>query len=463
MTLLKNFLTRNRMNSLVIKLGAILLLLILSMIYSFGSYKKMPTKNNKKNILSVSIPGQIGCVEDSVNKQYSIAMPSGTSLKTLAPIFNLSQGATITPASGRVVDFSKDSVTYTVTAENGAALVWTIHVGFTLPLITADNSNIQYTGRIDFESPTKPKFSAPGVYIKAKFTGTFCDIDMFDATSYNYIEVIIDDQTPVRMFMQSGRKTYRVASDLSKGEHTILICKDTEAAVGSLTFFGFKCEGLSELPDKSSKKLECYGNSITCGAKMITDLCSQGTGSNWNITNKAYMSFGAIAARDMNAQWMLTSVSGIGLIHSCCGMTYTLPDAYDRLYLDNSSSPKWDFTKYTPDVVTIELGTNDGVQDSTTFCNTYVSFIQAIRVHYPNAHIFLLTGPSTAADVFNFLVNSLTRVVNYMNNTLGDSKVHKIILSSHSLNGGCDGHPNEAQQQQIATDIENVIKPIMGW
>ncbi|HVU84722.1 MAG TPA: hypothetical protein VHC50_07765, partial [Puia sp.] len=35
----------------------------------------------------------------------------------------------------------------------------------------ADDRNIQYVGRIDFTNPKRPKFWAPGVYIKTKFKG----------------------------------------------------------------------------------------------------------------------------------------------------------------------------------------------------------------------------------------------------------------------------------------------------
>ncbi len=410
------------------------------------------------SILSATIPGQISSVLKG--KIFTITVPGGTNLSSLTPSFVLSPGATISPDTTQPIDFSQDYVTFTVTSETKKTSTWNIIV--TNPLIGASNSNIEYVGRIDFTNPSIPRYSAPGVYIRAKFTGTFCDADITDETPYNYIEVVVDNAAPVRIFADPTKTTFRLASGLSSGEHTILICKDTEAGVGALNFSGFRCGGLSTPDVLPTKKIECLGNSIACGAKMITSLCAQGTGSNWNITNRAYMAFGAIAARDLNAQWMLTSVSGIGLIHSYSSPD-TLPGVYDRLYLDNSASPKWDFSKYIPDVVIIELGTNDGIQDSARFCSAYVSFIQSIRSHYSNAHIFCMSGPSVSDAVFNFMVKTLTSVVDHMNNALGDSKVHKVILSSHSLNGGCGGHPTADQQAQIASELETAIKPVLGW
>jgi lysophospholipase L1-like esterase len=426
-----------------------------------NSDKNMISPDSGKSILKVSITDQISCKSLS-NEQYLITMPLGTDFNSIVPVFLLSSGAAITPESVKPVNFVEGPLQYKVTAANGTTRDYSIMAS--LPLILSDNINIKYTGRIDFTTVTAPKFSAPGVYFRAKFKGTFCDIEMTDETNYNYIEVVIDNQDPVRVFMKQGRNVYRVAANLPKGEHTILICKDTEACIGSLIFHGFRCEALSALTDMPIRKIECYGNSITCGAKMIKELCSQGVGPNWNITNRAYMSFGAIAARSLNAEWMLTSVSGIGLIHNYGERGNTLPQVYDYLNLDKSSA-KWDFKKYIPDVVTIELGTNDGVQDSATFCKAYIDFIQVIRSHYPNAHIFCLTSPSTDDKVFQFLKNCITGIVEYMNKTVipKDDKVYKLILSSHGLNGGCDGHPTAEQHLLIADELKTEIKAKLGW
>jgi lysophospholipase L1-like esterase len=410
-------------------------------------------------ILAFTISGQTS-TEDAGTRSLRIIMPSGTDFSSLTPVITVSAGATISPVSGYARDFSEGPVSYTVTAENGTTSTWSVLV--THALIAANDPNIQYTGRIDFRTPAKPKFANPGVNIKAKFIGTFCDIEIQDESNYNYIEVIIDDQEPVRILAGTGRKTYRVVKGLPDEEHTLLLCKDTEASIGSLTFFGFRCEELSALPDKPSRKIECYGNSITCGAKMITGtLCDQTSGSDWNISNKAYMSYGAIAARDLDAQWHLTSVSGIGLVQSCCDMGYTLPDVYDRLNL-NSPSLLWDFDNYIPDVVTICLGQNDGTGvDSALFRSTYVAFIESLRTHYPDASIFCLTSPMADNSLFEFMKTCLSRVVNIMNAS-GDSKVYKVELP-HNLNQGCQSHPNEEQHQQIADALEIVIKDKMGW
>ncbi len=414
------------------------------------------------SIITASLPNMVSF--SLSYKQVTIIMPAGTDFTNLAPVFTISPGATISPASGQAFDFSQGPKTYTITAENGYVSKWSVSI--TLQLFTADNSNIQYLGRIDFTTPTAPRFANAGVYIKANFTGTFCDIVMSDESNMNYISVSIDGQAPLRYLMTQGKATYRVASGLTAGQHTILICKDTEAAVNGLSFYGFHCESLLPVTDMPTRKIECYGNSITCGANMLNGpYCTLvDNGTNWNAANCAYLSYGALTARALNAEWMLTSYSGIGLIHSCCSMSIIMPDVYDRLDL-TSATKKWDFTKYVPDVVTICLGQNDGTSNvaSANFKNTYVSFINNLRGKYPNASIFCLTSPMADVTLLNAMKTTLTNVVDSVNNA-GDSKVYWVQLPNNLL-GGCTSnpHPNVAEHDSIASVLETAIKAKMGW
>jgi hypothetical protein len=387
----------------------------------------------------------------------------------LQPVITVSPGATISPASGSAVDFSYGYANFTVTSESGAKKVYTINTP--IKQFEGDNANIQYVGRINFANVKRPRFSAPGVYVKAKFSGTYLDMMVFDINGQNYVEVIIDNNAPVRMGL-SGRNIFRVASGLSEGEHTVMIIKDTEASMGYLEFRGFRCDNLLPLPALPTRKIECFGNSITCGACMLNGApCALvDNGTNWNGANCAYLSYGALTARALNAQWHISAVSGIGLIQSCCNMTYTMPDAYDRVYLNESTSAKWDFTQYVPDVVTICLGQNDGssIVASKAFKDKYVAFINTLRGKYPNASVFCVTSPmadssGSSTCLFKVMKTSLASIVDSVNKA-GDSKVYWVTLP-HDLRGGCTSnpHPNVAQHESIAAVLEAAIKSKMGW
>ena len=120
----------------------------------------------------------------------------------------------------------------------------------------ADNPNIQYTGRIDFSNPREPKFWSSGVYIKARFKGTSCEIEINDEVLYgnthNYLEIVVDNGKPFRIQTTGKTNSIKVAEGLSDGAHTVLICKDTESGNGYLIFRGLPCEVLLPLPDRKS-------------------------------------------------------------------------------------------------------------------------------------------------------------------------------------------------------------------
>lgn len=150
----------------------------------------------------------------------------------------------------------------------------------------AENSKFKYTGRIDFSNPALPRFYAPGVYIKAAFGGSRCEVLLNDEELYgknhNYISVVIDDR-PAKMIKLSSRKNVILAADsLEDKPHTILICKSTESGIGYLEFAGIRCASLLTLPETPVRRMEFIGNSITCG--MGSDLASPVTAPNGTIS-----------------------------------------------------------------------------------------------------------------------------------------------------------------------------------
>ncbi len=333
-------------------------------------------------------------------------------------------------------------------------------------LIASNDSRIHYAGRIDFSYPDQVRFSGAGAYIETGFCGTYLKMEMSEGSGKNYIQVVIDDNEPIRIQLKKGRNTYLLAENLNAGNHKVLICKDTEAAMGYLQFFGFFCKDLVELNDLPDRKIECYGNSITVGAKMLEgEPCDQtNNNTNWNAANSAYNSYGALTARMLDASWQLTAWSGIGMVHSCCDMTVTMPDVYDRLYLEKDTL-KWDFSKYIPDVVTICLGQNDGAEVvlSDIYREKYKFFVESLRSKYPEASIFCLTSPMADEKLFSAMNKVLQEIVVKFNSN-GDIKIYKVELP-HGMCGGCvnQGHPGKSEHEKIAHVLAKEIKQKMKW
>jgi len=332
-----------------------------------------------------------------------------------------------------------------------------------IKLFKADDSHFQYVGRVDFSNPQVPRIWAPGVYITAKFKGSDCAIlinDEASGSNHNYLEIIIDGKNPYRIELKEKNNIINVPAGLSDSEHTVLICKDTESNNGYIEFEGLKCEKLLPLPTKPKRKIEYFGDSITSGTGMDLSAipCDKGQ---WYDQHNAYMSYGAVTARNLDAQWQLTAQAGVGLVHSCCNMDVVMPQIYDKVCL-RGDSISWAFSKYTPDVVTICLGQNDGPkQDSAFFCNAYINFITAIRSHYPKADIICLTSPMGDNTLTTVMQRYLNAIIAHVNAS-GDKKVTEYFFSRQYHNG-CGGHPDMDEHKLIAAELTAYIKQLKGW
>jgi lysophospholipase L1-like esterase len=325
----------------------------------------------------------------------------------------------------------------------------------------ADHPYFQYTGRIDFTNTKLPRFWQPGVYITTKFIGPFCEIILNDeelwGKNHNYIELIVDGKG-MRLQTKAKRDTVRI-QNLSAGEHSLIICKNTEANIGYLELAGIRCRQLIKPGAKPVRKIEFIGNSITCGTGSDQSVIPCGNGV-WQDQHNAYLSYGAIAARTLNAQYPLSAVSGIGLMQSCCNMDIIMPAVFNKINMRNDTIA-WDFKNYQPDVVTVCLGQNDGIQDSAAFFNNYIAFIKQLRGYYPKATIVCLTSPMADASLVIFLKKILTAIVKEVNKN-GDKKVTKYFFSKQYYNG-CDYHPDLAEHKLIANELTEFIKMKMKW
>jgi lysophospholipase L1-like esterase len=331
-----------------------------------------------------------------------------------------------------------------------------------LTLYQANNPLIQYVGRVDLSNPLRPRMWSPGVYIKVRFKGRKCQLLINDeemyGKSHNYLEIAVDNKKPYRIQTTGKTNVITIADGLEEGIHTVLICKDTESMIGFIDFLGIRCKKLLAT-SKAKHKIEYIGDSITSGAGMDQSVvpCDKGE---WYDQHNAYMSYGPTTSRNLNADWQLTSVAGIGLVHSCCNMNVVMPQIFDKVYLRNDSIA-WDFKRYQPDLVTICLGQNDGVQDSALYCGAYLQFIGTIRQRYPRADIVCLTSPMADGKLTDALQRYIKAITAYANAN-GDKKVYRYFFSRRYYNG-CGTHPDLGEHQLIAGELTAYLKKLKGW
>ena len=320
----------------------------------------------------------------------------------------------------------------------------------------AEHPYFHYVGRVDFADKTAPKFWAPGVYIQARFTGSLCEININDegylkrSSEHNYIEVIIDSLPIQRIHLTGKSNKIVVATKLSSGKHTLTICKSTETKIGYLEFIGLRVKKLIPIK-KKKRRIEFIGDSMTCGNGMDNTTIKCGE-RHWFDQHCAYISYGPTLARRLNAEWMLTSVSGFGMSRSCCNNTKTIPDVYD--YTDLSQQTKrWKKSNYGPDLISICLGQNDGKQDVTLFTTTYLRFLKKLRRENPRVTLLILDSPMAKESFKPYLDSMLTIVFNKFN----DQNCFMYFFKKR-YNKGCVGHPDKVEHELMVEELYGFLK-----
>ena len=287
----------------------------------------------------------------------------------------------------------------------------------------------------------------------------------------NYIAVELDGKYTGRIALDSSKQNYVIAKDLVDTDHTVLVCKTTESSIGYIEFSGIICNELVTLEDKNNRLIEFIGNSITCGMGLDTSgiPCESGE---WYDQHNAYLAYGPLAARALNAEWLLSSVSGIGMTRYWNTAGPTMPEVYENLYLNDDSMKVWKPENLNPDLVSICLGQNDFSDgegpnprvelDSTDYAEDYIRFLKKIRKQYPDAQITCISSPMIDGDKKERLFSFLNSIVQYMHVKENDTKVH-LFEFKRTYNKGCSWHPSREDHLAMSYELLPFYKKIMGW
>ncbi|NLU27284.1 MAG: cellulase family glycosylhydrolase [Hungateiclostridium thermocellum] len=327
-----------------------------------------------------------------------------------------------------------------------------------------DNPGILYNGRFDFSDPNGPKCAWSGSNVELNFYGTEASVTI-KSGGENWFQAIVDGNPLPPFSVNATTSTVKLVSGLAEGAHHLVLWKRTEASLGEVQFLGFDFGSgkLLAAPKPLERKIEFIGDSITCAYG------NEGTSKEQSFTPKnenSYMSYAAITARNLNASANMIAWSGIGLTMNYGGAPGPLiMDRYP--YTLPYSGVRWDFSKYVPQVVVINLGTNDfstSFADKTKFVTAYKNLISEVRRNYPDAHIFCCVGPMLWGTGLDLCRSYVTEVVNDCNRS-GDLKVYFVEFPQQdgSTGYGEDWHPSIATHQLMAERLTAEIKNKLGW
>lgn len=327
-------------------------------------------------------------------------------------------------------------------------------------LIRPDNPGITYLGRWDYSQPHSPRCAWSAAGMALQFEGPDLEIWLdaipttAEARRMKYICYFAYslDGGPWQSF-EVSRSNFRhvIASGLADTPHTLVIRKLTEASIGGTAAFKgiYLASGKKLLPPPATadKKILFIGDSITCGYGVLGDSATCNFSPE---TEHALSTYAAYTAQALRADFHVVAISGIGIYRNYDSAKKRLMPDHFPYTLPFGKKQKWPINTWTPDIICINLGTNDfakGIPDQTAFTTPFLAFIAQLREWYPESALVLLSSPMLSGKAGTTHKAYLDHIVQTMQRD-GAKALYRCNLSEQGpLGFGCDYHPNQAQQE----------------
>jgi len=299
---------------------------------------------------------------------------------------------------------------------------------------------------VDTRDAAGARFAWSGTGVVARFSGTSLGVRLGGNQQYS---VLVDGALQPKFVSTGGSDA--LATDLTAGEHVVEIYRRTEASQGVSQFLGFDIGGgeLLAPPPAPERRIEIIGDSVSAGYGDEGTLPCGFTAD----TENHYLTYGAIAARALDAELSTVAWSGKGIVYNYdTDVVDPMPALYGRT-LPQDPSSTYDFAT-VPDVVVINLGTNDfsteGDPTTELFGSEYAKLLERVRAAYPEAFILCTVGPLlSGADLVAARAGIAAGVAAF--EAAGGSNVRAWEMNVPNGNPpGCDYHPNLATHQAMA-------------
>ncbi len=274
-----------------------------------------------------------------------------------------------------------------------------------------------------------------------------------------WMAVYVDGKRTQKIALKEGvEEWYTLAANLPTDKvTTIRVVKLSEASWGQAVLQGIKVSGELLKPTLPDRRILWIGDSITCGFGVLGKKSTEPFSTR---TQDVTLTYGWLLSDAFGAQRHIVSVSGYGVATANTGSTTDglIPKIYPQIGLQNTA--KWDHEKYQPDLIVVNLGTNDvyGGTDAATLRGGVRSFLTQLRAAHPSATIVWVYG--LMRDDFS---QDIQAEVEAFAKT--DPAVHFLpaAIAKGSAEIGSMDHPSDDAHARLAKTLQPQLRSIMGW
>ncbi len=333
---------------------------------------------------------------------------------------------------------------------------------------------MQPYGRYIINQAQNLELISSAVHFGFSFKGEQCQIyaSVSNPDQHNYLQYELDGVYQKRIKITGNASQPILITASGGGTHTVWVYKATEAHTGPILIQKVTGQSIKSLQKPQSDPLiEFIGNSITCGAAADPSEVPCGTGV-YHDQHNAYAAYGPQVARALKVNFVLSNVSGIGIYRNWNSNGPTMPQVYEKTNFQINNPQRWNFATFTPQVVSIALGTNDFSNgdgkkerlpfDSTNFVRNYVSFVQLVKSKYPQAQIALLISPMVNGVNRTILQNCMTTIKAKVDALYPAAKPVALYFFRPMQARGCSGHPNVEDHAILAQELQPFFRKLVS-
>lgn len=321
--------------------------------------------------------------------------------------------------------------------------------------IALNNAYITYLGRVaptaktaQMEWPgTGFEIAVRGGEVKANLSGV-----ARSASNPMHVAIYVDGIRTKKLELKKGNNEWYTLADNLPTDRvtTVRVVKLNEGVHGSVVLQGLQANGTLEKTTLPNRRIIWIGDSISCGFGVLGQSADEKFSTN---TQDVTLTYGWLLSDIFNAQRHIIAASGHGVETSGEGADKLIPLLYSQTGFRTTT--KWDHAKFQPDLIVVNLGTNDAIGKTTAsrLRAGVRSFVTDLRAAHPSAKIVW---------VYGFMRDDFANDIKAEVEALGGHFL-KAYTIADGKDMGSQKHPSDDAHAKLAKDLEAKLRSIMGW